>query len=154
MIQKITGTDGEERDENARYPQQFPAEQMRKMQLNDTDQELLNRFKQGKYHVLTHPNTRNTLQAAENAQNQIERNVMTKPNLVLEMYFDEENPRYRGGHIPSRVFRILDESGKFFQLFLVVGIKFGADHHNKVTTILGKYMDRLYHPDRKHNVQY
>lgn len=24
---------------------------------------------------------------------------------------EEENPRYRGGHIPSRVFRMLDESG-------------------------------------------
>jgi len=24
---------------------------------------------------------------------------------------EEENPRYRGGHIPSRVFRMLDDSG-------------------------------------------
>jgi hypothetical protein len=24
---------------------------------------------------------------------------------------EEENPRYRGGHIPSRVFRMLNESG-------------------------------------------
>ncbi|XP_045477274.1 uncharacterized protein LOC123682594 isoform X2 [Harmonia axyridis] len=103
VIQKITGTDGDEEDHfngatehAARYPQQYPAEQMRKMQLNDSDQQLLNRFKQAEnsqYHQY-HYKTRE----------------MTKPNLVVEMFFDEENPRYRGGHIPSRVFRILDQS--------------------------------------------
>jgi len=25
---------------------------------------------------------------------------------------DEENPRYRGGSIPSKLFRVLDNSGK------------------------------------------
>lgn len=35
-------------------------------------------------------------------------------NLLEIHYHDEENPRYRGGHIPSKVFRILDESGIYF----------------------------------------
>ncbi|XP_044760604.1 uncharacterized protein LOC123318012 isoform X2 [Coccinella septempunctata] len=91
VIQKITGTEGEEENNDgitehaARYPQQFPAEQMRKMQLNDTDQELLNRFKQ---------------------------------DVDSEKYLHGEStePRYKGATIPSKAFRLLqnmtDEPGQ------------------------------------------
>lgn len=98
VIQKITQTEGDANDDNSpviehgpRYPQQFqqtpPAEQMRKLKLTDGDRELMNRFKQGKL-----------LQMFNG----------TRIDVVVK---EEEDPRYRGGIIPSRVFRILDESG-------------------------------------------
>ncbi|RZC32341.1 titin-like [Asbolus verrucosus] len=93
VIQKITQTDGDDEDDNApviehgpRYPQQFqqtpPVEQMRKLKLSEGDRELMNRFRQGR--------------------------VADGNEIVVK---EEEDPRYRGGLIPSRVFRILDESG-------------------------------------------
>jgi hypothetical protein len=39
---------------------------------------------------------------------------------------EEENPRYRGGHIPSRVFQMLDETGTDPVLLTVVDILFAA----------------------------
>lgn len=123
IIQKITQTDDDEEDENApitehgpRYPQNFqqlPADQMRRMKLNEGDQNLMNKFKQGrqgKYFQI------------KNVMNQArKKHSFLSLNLLEIHYHDEENPRYRGGHIPSKVFRILDESGIYFYLFLVVG---------------------------------
>lgn len=40
---------------------------------------------------------------------------------------DEENPRYRGGYIPSKVFKMLDESGNnknIFQFFFANALVF------------------------------
>lgn len=31
-----------------------------------------------------------------------------------------ENPRYRGGSIPSKIFKVLDNSGKIFILYTLV----------------------------------
>ncbi|XP_044253556.1 titin isoform X2 [Tribolium madens] len=88
VIQKITQTDDNDETDNGpvvehgpRYPQQFQQnEQMRKLKLSEGDRELMNRFKQGKF--------------------------FDRRDIVKE----EEDPRYRGGVIPSRVFRILDQS--------------------------------------------
>jgi hypothetical protein len=63
---------------------------MRKLKLSEGDRELMNRFRQG-----------NLL---------FGQNMGVFDEIVVK---EEEDPRYRGGLIPSRVFRILDESGTY-----------------------------------------
>ncbi|XP_022916927.2 trichohyalin-like isoform X1 [Onthophagus taurus] len=93
VIQKLTNTDGDEDEDedpsehpprnSQHFQQQPPIEQTRKMVLNDSDKELMNKVKQ-----------------------------------VVLIEKDEENPRYRGGHIPSRIFKILDASGIDQEIYL------------------------------------
>lgn len=115
MIQKITNTD-DDADEDApvtehgpRTPRQFqqppppPQAQLARMKISNdgADRDLVNRFKQGWLVLLF--------------------GLQLHQLKISEIFMNDEDPRYRGGHIPSRIFWMLEESGtRKFSFFLVV----------------------------------
>jgi hypothetical protein len=48
--------------------------------------------------------------------------VVFKYSIIKVNILDMENPRYRGDSIPSKIFKVLDNSGKQFSIILVVVI--------------------------------
>lgn len=44
-----------------------------------------------------------------------------------------ENPRYRGGSIPSKIFKVLDDSGKHLNYFFGGGGGGGNNNGNSIT---------------------
>ncbi|KAL3273024.1 hypothetical protein HHI36_014480 [Cryptolaemus montrouzieri] len=111
VIQTICGTDGDEGDfdvateHSPRFPQQFPQEQGRNIKpMNESDQELLNRFKQVPNDaVRSKPQVRNIPIQIEGggappAQTYVPPSQQTPA---------EEPKKYTGSSIPSRSFKIL-----------------------------------------------